>query len=117
MQGNVWEWVEDCLHANYEGAPNDGSAWIAQGECNNRVIRGGSYVGYPVACARPSASGLPPTIIASMSAFVSRGRSTLDGWSLLYSSIGRPGLTYGFWFHRVITLLASWIGIASTRSP
>ena len=66
MQGNVWEWVEDCLHANYEGAPNDGSAWIAQGECNNRVIRGGSYVGYPVACARPSASGLPPTIIASM---------------------------------------------------
>ena len=48
MQGNVWEWVEDCLHANYEGAPNDGSAWIAQGECNNRVIRGGSFVGYPV---------------------------------------------------------------------
>ena len=48
MQGNVWEWVEDCLHANYEGAPNDGSAWIAQGDCNNRVIRGGSWVGYPV---------------------------------------------------------------------
>ena len=36
------------MHANYEGAPNDGSAWIAQGECNNRVIRGGSFVGYPV---------------------------------------------------------------------
>jgi formylglycine-generating enzyme required for sulfatase activity len=48
MQGNVWEWVEDCLHANYEGAPKDGSAWIAQGDCNNRVIRGGSWVGYPV---------------------------------------------------------------------
>jgi formylglycine-generating enzyme required for sulfatase activity len=48
MHGNVWEWVEDCLHTNYEGAPNDGSAWIAQGDCNNRVIRGGSWVSYPV---------------------------------------------------------------------
>jgi len=48
MHGNVWEWVEDCLHTNYEGAPDDGSAWIAQGDCNNRVIRGGSWIGYPV---------------------------------------------------------------------
>ena len=48
MHGNVWEWVEDCLHTNYEGAPKDGSAWIAQGDCNNRVIRGGSWIGYPV---------------------------------------------------------------------
>ena len=46
--GNVWEWVEDCLHTNYEGAPKDGSAWIAQGDCNNRVIRGGSWIGYAV---------------------------------------------------------------------
>ena len=48
MHGNVWEWVEDCLHTNYEGAPKDGSAWIAQGDCNNRVIRGGSWIGYAV---------------------------------------------------------------------
>jgi formylglycine-generating enzyme required for sulfatase activity len=48
MQGNVWEWVEDCLHPNYEGAPNDGSAWTGQGDCNNRVIRGGSWIAYPV---------------------------------------------------------------------
>ena len=27
MHGNVWEWVEDCWHDNYEGAPSDGSAW------------------------------------------------------------------------------------------
>ena len=26
MHGNVWEWVEDCLHRSYEGAPADGSA-------------------------------------------------------------------------------------------
>jgi formylglycine-generating enzyme required for sulfatase activity len=48
MHGNVWEWVEDCLHANYEGAPKDGSPWIAQGDCNHRVVRGGSWAGYPV---------------------------------------------------------------------
>ena len=34
MHGNVWEWVEDCLHDNYKGAPEDGSAWIAQGDCS-----------------------------------------------------------------------------------
>jgi formylglycine-generating enzyme required for sulfatase activity len=48
MHGNVWEWVEDCLHTNYEGAPKDGSAWIAQGDCNHRVVRGGSWAGSPV---------------------------------------------------------------------
>ena len=28
MHGNVWEWVEDCFHDNYNGAPEDGSAWM-----------------------------------------------------------------------------------------
>jgi formylglycine-generating enzyme required for sulfatase activity len=48
MHGNVWEWVEDCWHTNYDGAPNDGSAWTAQGDCNYRVVRGGSWTGYSV---------------------------------------------------------------------
>jgi len=42
MLGNVWEWVEDCLNDNFEGAPADGSAWIVN-ECPRRVIRGGSW--------------------------------------------------------------------------
>jgi formylglycine-generating enzyme required for sulfatase activity len=29
MAGNVMEWVADCYHGNYEGAPDDGSAWAA----------------------------------------------------------------------------------------
>jgi formylglycine-generating enzyme required for sulfatase activity len=41
MSGNVWEWVEDCWHDSYNGAPADGSAWI-DGECEMRTIRGGS---------------------------------------------------------------------------
>jgi formylglycine-generating enzyme required for sulfatase activity len=41
VHGNVWEWVEDCWHDNYEGAPADGRAWIT-GECKPRVLRGGA---------------------------------------------------------------------------
>jgi formylglycine-generating enzyme required for sulfatase activity len=48
IHGNVWEWVEDCLHTNYEGAPTDGSAWLAQGDCNRRIVRGGSWAGHTV---------------------------------------------------------------------
>jgi formylglycine-generating enzyme required for sulfatase activity len=46
LHGNVDEWVEDCWHDNYIGAPTDGSAW-AQGSCQARVLRGGSWNSYP----------------------------------------------------------------------
>ena len=42
MAGNVWEWVQDCYHDNYDGAPTDGSAWTS-GDCSLRVVRGGSW--------------------------------------------------------------------------
>lgn len=42
MAGNVREWVEDCYHPNYDGAPQDGSAWMEPG-CEARVARGGAY--------------------------------------------------------------------------
>jgi formylglycine-generating enzyme required for sulfatase activity len=45
MVGNVFEWVRDCWHDNYEGAPTDGSAWMT-GDCSKRVIRAGSWY-YP----------------------------------------------------------------------
>jgi formylglycine-generating enzyme required for sulfatase activity len=47
MVGNVWEWVEDCWHANYNGAPTDGSAWIEGGNCTYRVVRGGAWGSSP----------------------------------------------------------------------
>ncbi len=40
--GNVHEWVADCMHKNYEGAPVDGSSWQESG-CSERVVRGGSW--------------------------------------------------------------------------
>ena len=42
MAGNVWQWVQDCYHPDYNGAPTDGSAWTS-GDCSNRVVRGGSW--------------------------------------------------------------------------
>ena len=47
MHGNVWEWVEDCWHDSYSDAPGDGSAWTSDGECNERVLRGGSWFNRP----------------------------------------------------------------------
>lgn len=43
MIGNAWEWVEDDYHANYNGAPTDGSAWIGSPRGNMRSIRGSSW--------------------------------------------------------------------------
>ncbi len=42
MSGNVWEWVQDCWHSDYNGAPADGSVWQG-GDCARRVLRGGSW--------------------------------------------------------------------------
>ena len=47
MHGNVWEWVEDGWHDNYEGAPSDGSAWTSGGDSSRAVVRGGSWNFYP----------------------------------------------------------------------
>ena len=66
MHGNVWEWVEDCWHDNYTGAPTNSSAWLSgcrkgnEDDCTGgdawvkyckehivgkelRVLRGGSW--------------------------------------------------------------------------
>lgn len=40
--GNLYEWVHDCYHRNYKGAPDDGSVWEG-GDCGNRIVRGGAF--------------------------------------------------------------------------
>jgi len=40
--GNVFEWVHDCYHPNYNDAPSDGGVWEG-GDCDVRVVRGGAY--------------------------------------------------------------------------
>jgi len=44
--GNVWQWVQDCLHDDYNDAPTDGSEWSALA-CHFRVVRGGSWYDNP----------------------------------------------------------------------
>lgn len=46
MSGNVREWVQDCWHGSYAGAPGNGRAW-EDGNCGRRVIRGGGWYGKP----------------------------------------------------------------------
>jgi formylglycine-generating enzyme required for sulfatase activity len=45
--GNVWEWVEDCWHEGYSGAPPDNSPWTGKCSSSRRVVRGGSWLGDP----------------------------------------------------------------------
>jgi formylglycine-generating enzyme required for sulfatase activity len=40
MHGNVWEWVQDNWHGDYNGAPTDGSSWESG---SYRVFRGGGW--------------------------------------------------------------------------
>jgi len=47
MAGNVSQWVQDCYHADYNGATSDGSAWTS-GDCPLRVVRGGSWDSGPL---------------------------------------------------------------------
>ena len=47
MHGNVWEWVADCWHYSYEGAPTDGSAWTTGCDEALAVVRGGSWLYSP----------------------------------------------------------------------
>jgi formylglycine-generating enzyme required for sulfatase activity len=46
VHGNVWQWVEDCYHENYEGAPSDGSPWI-EDTCKFHILRGGCWLSGP----------------------------------------------------------------------
>ena len=46
MQGNVWEWVEDCWNDTYLGAPTDGTVWQS-GDCDYHAARGGSWFFLP----------------------------------------------------------------------
>jgi formylglycine-generating enzyme required for sulfatase activity len=45
MHGNISEWVEDCYHSTYQGAPTDGTAWAANcaTDEDSHILRGGYH--------------------------------------------------------------------------
>ena len=43
MIGNVYEWAEDCWVIPYGVQPNDGTAYQVDGECHDRIVRGGAW--------------------------------------------------------------------------
>ena len=67
MHGNVWEWCQDLWHDDYIGAPMDGSAWERGRSSIYRVLRGGSWYGYPWYCRSAA-----------------RGRGKQGDWKLYY---------------------------------
>jgi formylglycine-generating enzyme required for sulfatase activity len=53
MHGNIWEWVQDNWHENYNGSPEDGSAWEDE-DGSYRVSRGGSWYCSAILCRSTS---------------------------------------------------------------
>ncbi len=45
VAANVSEWVEECEHQNYRGAPRYGHVWEG-GNCTRHMVRGGSFETY-----------------------------------------------------------------------
>ena len=46
MLGNVAEWVQDCWHPNFDGAPDNGDAWMG-GKCRVGTVKGGDWHDLP----------------------------------------------------------------------
>ena len=54
VHGNVGEWCAGEYHANYQGAPADGSPWLTDGDVKHRVTRGGGWDNFAVDCRSAS---------------------------------------------------------------
>lgn len=61
VHGNVFEWIHDCYHRNYIGAPIDGSAW--EQDCENVELEDGIRTN--LAIIRGGSSGSPPNFVRS----------------------------------------------------
>ncbi len=59
LSGNVWEWVEDCWDESHEGRPADSAARV-DGDCNLRIMKGGSWASMPVRIRGAFRDAFPP---------------------------------------------------------
>jgi len=72
--GNVSEFVADCNHDNYIGAPTDGRAWV-DGDCKERVVRGENW--HWRAAIFSARNAMPADMIGSLEGF--RIAEDIDG--------------------------------------
>lgn len=68
MIGNVWEWCEDNWHPDYNGAPDDGTAW-GGGDASFRILRGGAWNYAPSGLRVADRNWFPPAGRASFVGF------------------------------------------------
>jgi formylglycine-generating enzyme required for sulfatase activity/class 3 adenylate cyclase len=61
MGGGVDQWVSDCWHKDYNGAPRDGSSWEGP-TCRERVVRGGSWRSDPTYVRAASRNFYDPAV-------------------------------------------------------
>jgi formylglycine-generating enzyme required for sulfatase activity len=47
MAGNAWQWVEDCWSDRFPTS-GDANVVMSSGSCDRRVLRGGSWVSFPL---------------------------------------------------------------------
>lgn len=66
VYGNVWEWVADCWHDDYQGRPADARPWVDPAGCKHRVLRGGGW-NTPADRARSSSRGTYPADLNDVS--------------------------------------------------
>ncbi|MCD4702864.1 MAG: formylglycine-generating enzyme family protein [Methanosarcinaceae archaeon] len=59
MHGNVWEWVQDEWHADYDDAPDDGSSW-EDDKSSYRVARGGGWFNVSSSCRSANRGNCDP---------------------------------------------------------
>ncbi len=70
MLGNVWEWVEDCWHDDYSGAPSDRRAWVSGCVDTERaVLRGGSWNAHAWSLRSVSRAGSSRSVRSDLSGF------------------------------------------------
>ncbi len=61
--GNALEWLDDCWHGGYVGAPEDSRSWNRGLECGRRVVRGANWQG-AYALTRDNATFFRPAGLA-----------------------------------------------------
>ncbi len=69
MLGNLWQWTADCFTPNYATAPSAASLAVTEGDCSQRVIRGGSWHNYPDALRSAARFALPDRLRSSSIGF------------------------------------------------